>query len=141
MPSLANMNNIFSQLMGGGNTSAANTNSSSTSTSASTQQQQRSAAGLFNSGAVQDVMQQMLANPGQLESIMNAPYMQSMIQSMASNPEMTRMLVENNPQLANNPEMREQVTRALPNMMSQVRIVFILYKDVTKIINRIVYAN
>jgi len=33
---------------------------------------------------------------------------------------MARLLVENNPQLANNPEMREQVMRALPNMMSQV---------------------
>jgi len=46
--------------------------------------------------------------------------MQPMLQSMASNPEMARLLVENNPQLANNPEMREQVMRALPNMMSQV---------------------
>ena len=62
----------------------------------------------------------LVQNPGQLDSILNAPYMQPMLQSMASNPEMARLLVENNPQLANNPEMREQVMRALPNMMSQV---------------------
>jgi hypothetical protein len=48
--------------------------------------------------------------------------MQPMLQSMASNPDMARLLVENNPQLANNPEMREQVMRALPNMMSQVKL-------------------
>ena len=121
------MNNIFSQLMGGlgGNTTTSTNTSSTTNTTTNTSstggQQRSGAGGMFNSaGGIQDLMQQMLANPGQLEGMLNAPYMQPMLQSMASNPEMTRLLVENNPQLANNPEMREQVMRALPNMMSQV---------------------
>lgn len=64
-PGLANMNNIFSQLMGGlGGGAAANssttstTNSSSTTTNTNTQRPANQ-GGLFNQGGVQDLMQQM----------------------------------------------------------------------------------
>lgn len=71
-------------------------------------------------------MQQMLQNPRQLEQIMSTPHMQSMMQMVASNPEMSRLLVDSNPQLANNPELREQVTRSLPAMMQQVKKIYII---------------
>jgi len=95
------MNNIFAQLMGG---HAAG-----------------SAASGMNSNLMGDYMQQIMQNPQQLESIMSTPHMQSMLQMVAGNPEMARLLVDSNPQLAANPEMRDQVTRALPQMMQQVR--------------------
>jgi ubiquilin len=92
------MNNIFSQLMsgngGGSSLSGLNT---------------------------QDLMSQMIANPGQLESMLSAPYMQPMLQSISANPEMTRLLVESNPQLGQmTAEQREQMIRSLPAIMSQL---------------------
>ena len=112
---MPNMNNIFSQLLTG----------SSGAAPASTTPQAAPApagrpAGLINSNLVQDYMQQIMQNPQQLESIMSTPHMQSMLQMVASNPEMSRLLVDSNPQLAANPELREQVTRSLPQMMQQV---------------------
>lgn len=74
-----------------------------------------------NSNLVQDYMQQMMQNPQQLESIMSTPHMQSMLQMVASNPEMSRMLVDSNPQMAANPELREQVTRQMPQIMQQLQ--------------------
>ena len=70
---------------------------------------------------VQDYMQQMLQNPRQFESVVNTPYMQSMLQMLSSNPAMSRLVVESNPQLASNPELREQVIRSLPAMMQQLQ--------------------
>jgi hypothetical protein len=69
---------------------------------------------------VQDYVQQIMQNPRQMDSMLNTPYMQSMLQMMSSNPEMARMMVESNPQLAANPELREQVTRSMPAMLQQV---------------------
>jgi ubiquilin len=113
IPNLANMNNIFSQLMGSGagglgvnptSNPLSNTNPSST-----------------GANPVQDYVQQMLQNPRQMESMLSTPYMQSMLQMMANNPEMARLMVENNPQLASNPELREQVTRSMPAMLQQLQ--------------------
>lgn len=126
-PNLQNMNNIFSQLMGnlgGGATTTPSSNTTTTTPTTGTGSANTGAGGLagglFNSNMVQDYMQQMMSNPRQMESMLNAPYMQSLLQSVASNPEMTRMIVENNPQLAANPELREQIVRSMPQMLQQV---------------------
>jgi hypothetical protein len=111
------MNNIFSQLLTG-STTTGSSNGAPSATQAPNAN--RLGGGLFNSNLVQDYMQQILQNPQQLESIMSTPHMQSMLQMVASNPEMSRLLVDSNPQLAANPELREQVTRSLPQMMQQV---------------------
>jgi len=136
--SLGAMNNIFSQLMGGA-TPGANTTSSTTTpnqpsgtntTNSSVPPSTGSAnpfaalgggSSMMNSNLVQDYMQQIMQNPQQLESIMSTPHMQSMLQMISSNPEMSRLLVDSNPQLANNPELREQITRSLPQMMQQLQ--------------------
>lgn len=110
---MGHMNNVFAQLMGG-QANAANP------TPAGAANPFAALGGGMNSNLMNDYMQQMMQNPQQLESIMSTPHMQSMLQMVASNPEMARLLVDSNPQLASNPEMREQVTRALPQMMQQV---------------------
>jgi len=120
-----NMNNIFSQLLTGSTPPSASTSSTTSSTttttsSSTTPNPNPLLAGLGGPGVVQDYMQQMLQNPRQLESIMSTPHMQSMLQMISSNPEMSRLLVDSNPQLAANPELRDQVTRSLPAMMQQV---------------------
>lgn len=126
---LANMNNIFSQLMGGAAPAAGTTPAPTGTTPAANPTTPGAnpfsalggAGGMMNSNLMQDYMQQIMQNPQQLESIMSTPHMQSMLQMVGSNPEMSRLLVDSNPQLAANPELREQVTRSLPQMMQQLQ--------------------
>jgi hypothetical protein len=112
------MNNIFAQLLGnnplggGAVPPAANTTGDTGAAP--------NMGGLLGSNFVQDYAQQIMQNPRQMEQMLNTPYMQSMLQSLSHNPEMARMMVDSNPQLAANPELREQVIRTMPNMLQQV---------------------
>ena len=119
------MNNIFSQLFGGSAANPQSTTGGSTTTTTTTTSTP-GLGGMFgaggnNSSFVNDYMQQMLQNPRQMESMLSAPYMQTMLQSLASNPEMARMMVENNPMVAANPQLREQMIRTMPNMLQQLQ--------------------
>ncbi|RNA39541.1 ubiquilin-1 isoform X1 [Brachionus plicatilis] len=96
----SNMNNIFSQLLGSGSSNG---------------------AGLPGSNTMQDYAQQILQNPRQMEQMLGTPYMQSILQMMSTNPELSRTIVENSPQLASNPELRDQMLRSLPNMVQQLQ--------------------
>ena len=98
----------------------------------STSQQQQQAASAIPTGAagsspglispmMQNYMSQLVQNPRLLESVLNAPYMQPLMDSLAANPEISRQMVANNPMFANNPELREQMINALPAMMEQMR--------------------
>ncbi|CAF0765197.1 unnamed protein product [Brachionus calyciflorus] len=111
-PTQPNMNNIFSQLLG----SAPGSN-----TGSSGLRGLGGMGGLFNNNALQEQMQNMLQNPTQMEQMLNTPYMQSMLQMLSTNPEMSRMIIENSPQLAGNPELREQVMRSMPAMLQQLQ--------------------
>jgi len=66
-------------------------------------------------------MSQLVQNPRLLESVLNAPYMQPLMDSLAANPDISRQMVSNNPMFANNPELRDQMLNALPAMMEQMR--------------------
>jgi ubiquilin len=70
---------------------------------------------------MQNYMSQLVQNPRLLESVLNAPYMQPLMDSLAVNPDISRQMVANNPMFANNPELREQMLNALPAMMEQMR--------------------
>lgn len=70
---------------------------------------------------MQNYMSQLVQNPRLLESVLNAPYMQPLMDSLAANPDISRQMIENNPMFANNPELREQMINALPAMMEQMR--------------------
>lgn len=61
---------------------------------------------MFNSDAMNSMMQQMIENPQVMQNIMNTPYFQSTLQAMTSNPSMANNLLSNNPLLANNPELQ-----------------------------------
>ena len=96
------------------------------------QQQQQQTPSAIPTGAVgsspglvspmmQNYMSQLVQNPRLLESVLNAPYMQPLMDSLAANPDISRQMVANNPMFANNPELREQMINALPAMMEQMR--------------------
>ena len=116
------LNNIFSQMLGNIGSSSGSTPSTAT-TGANTQSSTPTA------NPMQDYMQQMLNNPRQMESILNAPYMQSMLQMISQNPDMSRLIVENSPQLAGNPDLRDQVTRSMPALLTQVNFYYFLISN------------
>ena len=70
---------------------------------------------------MQNYMSQLVQNPRLLESVLNAPYMQPLMDSLAANPDISRQMIMNNPMFTNNPELREQMLNALPAMMDQMR--------------------
>jgi ubiquilin len=75
----------------------------------------------LTSPMMENYMSQLVQNPRLLESVLNAPYMQPLMDSLAVNPDISRQMVVNNPMFANNPELREQMLNALPSMMEQMR--------------------
>lgn len=108
---------------GGRSSSATTTTSSTTSTttSSTTSNPFGGLMGAMGGGGMDGYMQQMMQNPQQLESMMNTPHMQAMMQAMTSNPELSRAIVDSNPMLANAPpEMRDQMHRMMPQMMQQM---------------------
>ena len=112
--SAANMNNLFAQLLGGGGGAA---RPASATPAASTTTPIAASTG----NPTHDIMQQMVQNPRAMETVLNTPYMQSMLDMIANNPQMSRMIVENSPQLGGaNPELREQIARSMPTMLQQV---------------------
>lgn len=84
------------------------TTTNPTSTAAST--------GLGGAG-MQGVMQQLTENPEMLRSMMSAPYMQNMMSSLAQNPDLAAQAMQNNPLLANNPQLQEM----MPAMIRQMQ--------------------
>lgn len=107
-----------------------NTQTNRPQSSTNNQQQQEASAiptgaagsspGLI-SPMMQNYMSQLVQNPRLLESVLNAPYMQPLMDALAANPDISRQMVANNPMFANNPELREQMINALPAMMEQMR--------------------
>ena len=70
---------------------------------------------------MQNYLSQLVQNPLLLESILNAPYMQPLMDLLAVNPDISRQMIDNNPMFDNNPQLREQMLNALPMMMEQMR--------------------
>ena len=66
-------------------------------------------------------MQQMTENPALMQNMMNAPTTQAMLRSMSENPDVAANLIGNNPLLAGNPEMQEQLRTMMPTFMQQLQ--------------------
>lgn len=74
------------------------------------------ATGLFNPSnpALQNMLQQIMQNPQAVQSMLSAPYTQSMLQAMAADPDMASTVIGGNPLFASNPELqvyRQQIRR------------------------------
>lgn len=65
-------------------------------------------------------MSQMTQNPQLMQNMIQAPYMQDMMQALAANPELSQQMIANNPMFAGNPQMQEQMRTMMPMFMQQV---------------------
>ncbi|XP_045216156.1 ubiquilin-1-like isoform X2 [Mercenaria mercenaria] len=99
-------------------TASSSTSTTATSTSSTTGSGQ---TGMFNTPGMSSLMSQMSANPQLMQNMLQAPYMQSMMESMSANPELANQILGSNPMFANNPQLREQFQRNLPQMMQQMQ--------------------
>ena len=76
---------------------------------------------MFGSPGMQSLMQQMAGNPELMQGMLNAPQTQAMLRSLQENPEMAASMIGNNPLLAGNPEMQEQLRNMMPSFMQQLQ--------------------
>ena len=100
----------------GSTTSRPATSGNSTGSSAT-----GSGSGLFGSPGMQSLMQQMTENPQIMQGMLNAPQTQAMLRSLSENPDMAASMIGNNPLLAGNPEMQEQLRSMMPTFMQQLQ--------------------
>lgn len=66
-------------------------------------------------------MQQMAENPQLMSNLMSAPYTQDMMRALAADPNMAAELMSQNPLLANNPQLRDQITNMMPNFLERMQ--------------------
>jgi len=100
--------------------------------------------GVLNTPAMQSLLQQMGENPSLMQNLMNAPYTRSMMEAMSADPNMASsvsfinfffvlskfiflnfslycQLINQNPLLANNPQLQEQMRQMMPNFLQQMQ--------------------
>ncbi|CAH2087066.1 unnamed protein product [Euphydryas editha] len=80
-----------------------------------------SGPGLINTPGMQSLLQQMSENPRLVQSMLSAPYTNSMLQALAADPEMASQLINQNPMFANNPQLQEQIRTMMPQMLAQLQ--------------------
>lgn len=78
-------------------------------------------SGMFGTPGMQSVMRQLAEDPSLMQNMMNAPYMQNMLQVLASNPDMASQVFATNPLLADNPQLQEQMRRMMPQFLQQLQ--------------------
>ncbi|EEC07228.1 ubiquilin 1,2, putative [Ixodes scapularis] len=78
-------------------------------------------AGMFGTPGMQSVMRQLTEDPSLMQNMMNAPYVQNMLQALAANPEMANQVMASNPLLAGNPQLQEQMRRLMPQFLQQLQ--------------------
>ena len=70
---------------------------------------------------MQSLMQQMTGNPELMQGLLNSPQTQAMMRTLSENPDLAASMIGNNPLLAGNPEMQEQMRNMMPAFMQQLQ--------------------
>lgn len=68
-----------------------------------------------------NLLQQMSDNPSFIQNMLSAPYTQSMMEAMASDPELANQIISQNPLLRGNPALQQQMRTMMPQMLQQLR--------------------
>uniref|UniRef100_A0A182PRH1 Ubiquilin-like protein n=1 Tax=Anopheles epiroticus TaxID=199890 RepID=A0A182PRH1_9DIPT len=77
--------------------------------------------GLLNTPSMQSLLQQMSENPSIMSNMMNSPATRSMMEALAADPAMAANLMSQNPLLANNPGLQEQMRTMMPQLLRQMQ--------------------
>uniref|UniRef100_S4REV1 Ubiquilin 4 n=1 Tax=Petromyzon marinus TaxID=7757 RepID=S4REV1_PETMA len=75
--------------------------------------------GLESGRPMQGVMQQVVESPQLLQSLLSAPYVRSTMHILAQNPELASQIILNNPLIAGNAHLQEQLRMQLPLFLQQ----------------------
>ena len=67
------------------------------------------------------MMQQITSNPELMQGMLNSPQTQAMLRSLSENPDLAANMIGNNPLLAGNPEMQDQLRNMMPAFMQQLQ--------------------
>lgn len=76
---------------------------------------------VLNTPAMQSLLQQMSENPSMMSNLLNAPYTRSMMEALAADPNMASSFLSQNPLLANNPQLQEQMGQMMPQFLQQMQ--------------------
>ncbi|XP_049300982.1 ubiquilin-1 [Anopheles funestus] len=77
--------------------------------------------GLLNTPAMQSLIQQISENPSVMSNMLNSPATRSMMEALNADPAMAAHLMSQNPLLANNPGLQEQLRTMMPQMLRQMQ--------------------
>ncbi|WKX89360.1 hypothetical protein Q1695_008757 [Nippostrongylus brasiliensis] len=75
---------------------------------------------LLGSSGMNSLMEQMMSDPALMQSLMRPEMMDLFRQSLSQNPQVVQQIMEQNPLVANNPQLAEQLRAQLPNMMNMM---------------------
>lgn len=78
-------------------------------------------AGVLNPPQLSSLLQQMAENPSLIQNMMNAPYTQTVMEAMTSDPEIANALLAQNPLVGNNTVLRSQLRSIMPQLVQQMR--------------------
>ncbi|XP_058448117.1 ubiquilin-1 [Malaya genurostris] len=76
---------------------------------------------ILNTPTMQSLLQQMGENPSLMSNMMNAPYTRNMLEALSADPNMAANLMGQNPILANNPALQEQMRAMMPQFLQQLQ--------------------
>uniref|UniRef100_A0A8C8FHD6 Ubiquilin-4 n=1 Tax=Oncorhynchus tshawytscha TaxID=74940 RepID=A0A8C8FHD6_ONCTS len=76
---------------------------------------------MFNSPAMQSLLQQITENPTLMHNMLSAPYMRSLLNSLSQNPDLAAQMMLNNPLFSGNPQLQQQMRQQLPMFLQQMQ--------------------
>lgn len=77
--------------------------------------------GVINNPPMTSLLQQISDNPQLIQNMLSAPYTQSMMEALAADPNMANSLLADNPLIANNPALQEQMRAMMPQFLQQMQ--------------------
>ena len=93
---------------------------------------------MFGSPGMQSMMQQITSNPELMQGMLNSPQTQAMLRSLSENPDLAANMIGNNPLLAGNPEMQDQLRNMMPAFMQQLQNPAVQVSQSTKQLTKLI---
>lgn len=63
----------------------------------------------------------MAENPQMMQSMLNAPYMRTLMEALSRDPAMASNLLGQSPLLAGNPQLQQQMSGMMPQLLQQMQ--------------------